>query len=113
MPWPDGSGGYCGAIGFSWDEQAILDPAARAALVDVSFLCAQALARARLSDAEHHLVTTLQDSVLTSLPPMRGLDIAARYLPAARHIGPGGAGCDGNAPPEGHNRVTVGGLAGT
>src|SRR3546814_17693372 len=54
MPLPDGSGGYIGAIGFSWDDQAILDPAARAALVDDSLLCAQALARARPSDSGAH-----------------------------------------------------------
>jgi serine phosphatase RsbU (regulator of sigma subunit) len=32
----------------------------------------------------------LQESVLAPLPPIPGLDLAARHLPAARHIGMGG-----------------------
>src|SRR3546814_13296608 len=43
---------------------------------------------------------------------MRGLDIAARYLPAARHIGMGGDWYDGIALSESRYAVIVGDVAG-
>lgn len=86
----DSQGERLGAIGFSWSSPTKLDEACSADLNAVADLCAQALERAMLSDAEHRLVSTLQESVLAPLPEIPGLDLAARHLPAARHIGMGG-----------------------
>lgn len=87
---PDTTGRPLGALALTWNQPIRLDDDGRAALEGVGRLCAQALERARLSDAEHRLVTTLQDSVLSPLPEMSGITTASRYLPAARHIGMGG-----------------------
>lgn len=86
----DSQGERLGAIGFSWTSTTKLDEACSADLHAVADLCSQALERALLSDAEHRLVSTLQASVLAPLPDIPGLDLSARHLPAARHIGMGG-----------------------
>ena len=58
------------------------------------------------------MVTTLQDSVLTRLPPGSGLDVAARYLPAADYVGLGGDWYQGIALDDGRYAVIVGDVAG-
>lgn len=112
VPMLDSGGAPLGAIGFAWTDPATIDPCTRAILRDVSDLCSQALERARLSDAEHRLVTTLQESVLRPLSGMPGLDVAARYLPAARHIGMGGDWYQGIALDDRRYAVIVGDVAG-
>lgn len=108
-----GSGGApLGAIGFAWNDPTTIAPSERAIIRDVADLCSQALERARLSDAEHRLVTTLQESVLRPLVEMPGLDVAARYLPAARHIGMGGDWYQGIALDHRRYAVIVGDVAG-
>ncbi|WP_046732433.1 SpoIIE family protein phosphatase [Streptomyces humi] len=68
---------------FTADERAVLTPLAR--------LLAQALDRARLYDTQHHLVHQLQQALLPrTLPALPGLEVAARYLPAAHGIEVGG-----------------------
>ncbi|MEU2420202.1 SpoIIE family protein phosphatase [Streptomyces sp. NPDC007851] len=68
---------------FTADERAVLTPLAG--------LLAQALDRARLYDTQHHLVHQLQQALLPrTLPDLPGLDVAARYLPAAHGIDVGG-----------------------
>ena len=51
-------------------------------LLTIADMAGQAIERTGLSEAEHRLVTTLQDSVLVPLPDAPDLDIAACYLPA-------------------------------
>ncbi|MEU9386131.1 SpoIIE family protein phosphatase, partial [Streptomyces sp. NPDC048279] len=68
---------------FTADERAVLHPLAG--------LLAQALDRARVYDTQHHLVHQLQQALLPrGLPALPGLDVAARYLPAAHGIDVGG-----------------------
>lgn len=109
---PDTSGRPLGALGLTWNQPLRLDNDGRAALDGVARLCAQALERARLSDAEHRLVTTLQDSVLSPLPEMAGISTASRYLPAARHIGMGGDWYQGIALDDHRYALIVGDVAG-
>ncbi len=63
----------------------------RAVLISLSGLVAQALDRARLYDAKHRLAHGLQAALLPpSLPPLPGVEAAARYLPATRGMEIGG-----------------------
>lgn len=112
MALPDTSGQPLGALALTWNEPIHLDDDGRAALEGVARLCAQALERARLSDAEHRLVTTLQDSVLSPLPEMPGIATASRYLPAARHIGMGGDWYQGVVLDDHRYALIVGDVAG-
>lgn len=109
---PDTSGRPLGALGFAWSEPTRLDDVVQGTLEGVARLCAQALERSLLSDAEHRLVTALQDSVLTPLPPLAGLTTAGRYLPAARHIGMGGDWYQGIALDDHRYALVVGDVAG-
>lgn len=63
----------------------------RAALTSLSGLIAQALDRARIYDAKHHLAHSLQSGLLPhTLPSLPGLEVAARYLPATSGMEVGG-----------------------
>lgn len=109
---PDTTGRPLGALGLTWNTPVHLDDDRLAALEGVARLCAQALERARLSDAEHRLVTTLQDSVLSPLPALPGIATASRYLPAARHIGMGGDWYQGVVLDDHRYALIVGDVAG-
>lgn len=66
-------------------------PQERSVLTALAGLIAQALDRAHLYDAEHHLARNLQAGLLPhALPRVPGLEVAARYLPAGRGTGIGG-----------------------
>jgi CHASE1-domain containing sensor protein/GAF domain-containing protein len=101
-----------GAIGFVWERAVVFDPILTGGLRNVADLCAQALERAQLSDAEHRLVTSLQDSVLVPLPEATGLAASGRYLPAARSVGMGGDWYEGIVLADGRYITVVGDIAG-
>ena len=109
---PDATGRPVGALGLSWSRPIRLDDDTRQAIHGVARLCAQALERAQLSDSEHRLVNALQESILVPLPPQPGVDIAGRYLPAARHIGMGGDWYEGIVLDEHRYALIVGDVAG-
>lgn len=109
---PDTTGRPLGALGLAWTQPTRLDDHTRATLIDVARLCAQALERAELSDAEHRLVNALRDSVVIPLPPMDGLVTASRYLPSARRIGMGGDWYQGVALDEHRYALIVGDVTG-
>ncbi|HLM09054.1 MAG TPA: SpoIIE family protein phosphatase [Thermoleophilaceae bacterium] len=71
---------------------------------------------ARLSEIyqrEHDIATTLQRSLLPQrLPPVEGLALAARYLPAARGTAVGGDWYDALERPDGRVTLVVGDVAG-
>ncbi len=73
---------YAAAHHFTTEERAVL--------TSLAGLIAQALERALLYDAKHRLAHGLQEALLPhTLPPMAGIEAAARYLPATqgREIG--------------------------
>ncbi|WP_338894525.1 SpoIIE family protein phosphatase [Streptomyces sp. TG1A-60] len=75
--------GYAEAHPFPADERAVL--------TSLSGLIAQALERALLYDAKHHLAHGLQEALLPhSLPSIPGIEAASRYLPATRGMEIGG-----------------------
>jgi serine phosphatase RsbU (regulator of sigma subunit) len=108
----DAAGHPLGALGLAWSEPQRFDDATLATIRGVARLCAQALERAQLSDAEHRLVNTLQESVLTPLPDLPGLSITGCYLPAARHIGMGGDWYEGIVLDDHRYALVVGDVAG-
>ena len=112
----DGAGQPLGTLGLFWPGPITIGEGVEEQLLadvgDVAELVAQALERARLADAEHRLVTSVQDSVLAPLPEVASLASAGRYLPAARAIGMGGDWYEGMVLDDGRYAIVVGDVAG-
>ncbi|MGY0071422.1 SpoIIE family protein phosphatase [Streptomyces sp. QTS137] len=85
------SGRPIGSLLLSYRRPRLFPPGERAVLTSLAGLVGQALDRAMLYDAKHHLAHRLQSDLLPRvLPRVDGLRVAARYLPAARGLGIGG-----------------------
>ncbi|GAB2584152.1 SpoIIE family protein phosphatase [Streptomyces capparidis] len=85
------SGRPVGSLVLAYERRHSFAPDERAVLTSVAGLVAQALDRARLYDAKHHLARSLQAGLLPrTLPDVPGLEVAARYLPASRGMDIGG-----------------------
>jgi serine phosphatase RsbU (regulator of sigma subunit)/PAS domain-containing protein len=81
------SGRPVGCCVFSYDRPHTFTADERAVLTSLAGLIAQALDRAGLHDAQHHLVQCLQQALLPRrLPTVAGLDVAARYLPVTHGL---------------------------
>lgn len=111
LPLRDRNGHLIGALGLAWDHRVDFD-AMRDTMATVAGIAGQTIDRARLSDAEHRLVTDLQAAVLTPLPATPGLEVAERYLPAIDDVGMGGDWYQGIALGNGRYLVVVGDVAG-
>jgi serine phosphatase RsbU (regulator of sigma subunit) len=81
-------------------------------MATVAGIAGQTIDRARLSDAEHHLVTDMQAALLTPLPKAAGLEVAERYRPAVADLGMGGDWYEGIVLGDGRYLVVVGDVAG-
>jgi serine phosphatase RsbU (regulator of sigma subunit)/anti-sigma regulatory factor (Ser/Thr protein kinase)/CHASE1-domain containing sensor protein len=82
-------------------------------MVAVGRQIAQALERARLSDAEHQLAVSLQHSLLPRrLPELAGVAIAARYRPSVQRVNLGGDWYDAIELGEGRLGIGVGDVVG-
>ncbi|MFF1834346.1 SpoIIE family protein phosphatase [Streptomyces sp. NPDC058231] len=85
------SGDIIGSLVLAYDRPHPFTAQDRTVLVSLAGLIGQAYDRARLYDATHQLAHSLQAALLPhALPGIPGLDVAARYLPAARHVAIGG-----------------------
>ncbi|WP_399186370.1 SpoIIE family protein phosphatase [Streptomyces sp. WAC 04229] len=85
------SGRPIGSLLLAYARPHVFPPGERAALTSLAGLVGQALERARLYDAKHHLAHRLQSALLPhTLPTVPRLNVAARYLPAASGLGVGG-----------------------
>ncbi|MDX2542809.1 SpoIIE family protein phosphatase [Streptomyces sp. WI04-05B] len=85
------SGNTFGVCSVSFDSPRGLTDEDRTLLTTISALVAQALARARLYDAEHSRSRELQRGLLPrELPNLPACTAAARYLPAAQGTDVGG-----------------------
>jgi phosphoserine phosphatase RsbU/P len=69
-------------------------------------------AEAATSRASVLVAETLQRSLLTEPPPVPGLDIAVRYLPAVQHARVGGDWYDAFPLPDGSTMLVIGDVAG-
>ncbi|MFJ3856853.1 SpoIIE family protein phosphatase [Streptomyces sp. NPDC090085] len=80
-----------GLLILAYSHPHVFAPGERAVLTSIAGLIAQALDRARLYDSTHQLAHSLQTGLLPRvLPRVPRLDVAARYLPAARGLDIGG-----------------------
>ncbi|MFF3014282.1 SpoIIE family protein phosphatase [Streptomyces sp. NPDC057939] len=85
------SGRPVGSLVLAYRHPHPFVPGERAVLTALAGLIAQALDRARLYDSTHRLARSLQTNLLPhTLPRVPGLDVAARYLPAAHGLDVGG-----------------------
>ncbi|WP_309062783.1 SpoIIE family protein phosphatase [Streptomyces sp.] len=85
------SGRPIGSLLLAYRRPHAFPPGERAVLTSLAGLVGQALDRARLYDSKHDLAHRLQSALLPhSLPRVPGLEVVARYLPAARGLGIGG-----------------------
>ncbi|MFI6417455.1 SpoIIE family protein phosphatase [Streptomyces sp. NPDC050842] len=85
------SGRPVGSLILSYARPRPFPAAERALLTSLAGLIAQALARARLYDAQHSLARSLQTSLLPhGLTPLPGVAVATRYLPAGHGMDVGG-----------------------
>jgi serine phosphatase RsbU (regulator of sigma subunit) len=79
-----------GALDVVWTRPVELGPADLASLDTMADICAQALQRAKLHDAQDALVRALQQELLPGMPTVAGLQLTARYLPASDQLAFGG-----------------------
>ncbi|MEU9733120.1 SpoIIE family protein phosphatase [Streptomyces sp. NPDC048002] len=85
------SGRPVGTLVLAFDRPHGFPADERAVLTSLGGLVAQALERALLYDAKHHLAHGLQAALLpNTLPPLPGIEAAARYLPATQGMEIGG-----------------------
>ncbi|MCH0566701.1 SpoIIE family protein phosphatase [Streptomyces sp. MUM 2J] len=85
------SGRPVGCCILSYDRPHLFPAEERAVLTSLAGLVAHALDRARLYDTKLGLAHGLQQALLPrNLPPVPGLRVAARYLPATRGMDIGG-----------------------
>ncbi|WTK34524.1 SpoIIE family protein phosphatase (plasmid) [Streptomyces sp. NBC_01527] len=85
------SGCTVGSMVLAYDQPHPFTTEERAILTSIAGLVAQALDRARLYDAQYRLAHSLQAALLPhDLPPIPGLDPAARYLPTTHGVNIGG-----------------------
>ncbi|MFJ9373555.1 SpoIIE family protein phosphatase [Streptomyces sp. NPDC101455] len=85
------SGRPVGTCVLAYGEPHVFPADERAVLTSLGGLIAQALERALLYDAKNRLAHGLQEALLPrSLPPLPGIEAAARYLPATQGMEIGG-----------------------
>ncbi|MER7575372.1 SpoIIE family protein phosphatase [Streptomyces sp. NPDC126514] len=106
------SGRPVGTLVLAYAEPHPFPADERAVLTSLGGLIAQALERAVLYDAKHHVAHGLQAALLPhSLPLLPGIDAAARYLPATQGMDIGGDFYD-LVPAQGQAAAVIGDVQG-
>ncbi|WP_156756162.1 SpoIIE family protein phosphatase [Actinokineospora pegani] len=78
-----GAEGVIGALMFGWAGRRALDPIERVVLTTLADYVAHAVERTRFLQRRITVAHQLQDAMLTDLPTVPGLRLAARYWPAS------------------------------
>jgi hypothetical protein len=109
-----GLAGPLAALRLAFDEERDLGPDERLFLEALAGQCALALERARLYERERRTALALQASLLPArLPAVPGLEMAARFLPAAAEdAAVGGDWYDAYALPAGEVAFVIGDVMG-
>ncbi|MCR6490762.1 SpoIIE family protein phosphatase [Amycolatopsis sp. OK19-0408] len=87
LPGPDG---VAGVLLFGWDTPHEVDLLEQAVIMTLAGYVGQALERARFLEERVTVARELQEAMLTQLPRVTGLGLAARYLPAGQREQVGG-----------------------
>jgi serine phosphatase RsbU (regulator of sigma subunit) len=111
VPLP-GPAGPVGALTFAWKQPYTLDDAEQAVLAALGGYVAQAVHRARRLDGREKVAALLQQAMLTDLPDVSPLELAACYAPAARGERVGGDWYDAIALDHGRVALVVGDVTG-
>ncbi|MEU9160450.1 SpoIIE family protein phosphatase [Streptomyces sp. NPDC048424] len=106
-----GAHGTLGALVFGWSSPYRINVAERAVLTTIAGYAAQAVERAVHLDERVTAAHELQQAMLTDLPAVPGLELAALYRPAARHDMVGGDWYDAYPLPPAPGDDSTGSLA--
>ncbi|MFI5833071.1 SpoIIE family protein phosphatase [Micromonospora sp. NPDC051300] len=79
---------------------------------DIGVRAGQAVGNSRLYGEQRHVAEVLQHSMLPVLPTVPGIELAARYLPAADRVEVGGDWYDAFVQPDGELVAAIGDVAG-
>ncbi|GGR71558.1 hypothetical protein GCM10010169_14290 [Micromonospora fulviviridis] len=79
---------------------------------DIGRRAGQAVGNSRLYSEQRHVAEVLQQSMLPTLPVVPGIELAARYLPAADRVEVGGDWYDAFVQPDGELVAAIGDVAG-
>ncbi len=102
-----------GALVFGWDEPHPLDAGEREVITTIAAYIGQALERVRLLERRAGVARELQEAMLSPLPEIPGLTMAAAYLPSDVDEAVGGDWYDAIPLPGGRTTaVTVGDITG-
>jgi serine phosphatase RsbU (regulator of sigma subunit) len=112
IPLHDSRGEVIGAVAFAWEAAMHFDATFRSRLATLCDVAAQTLERVSLYEAEHALITSMQRQLLTRLPEVEGLELAAFYEPAAAAVGMGGDWYDAIPLADGTVVVIIGDIVG-
>lgn len=108
LPSPDG---VAGVLLFGWDTPHEVDILEQAVITTLAGYVGQALERARFLEERVTVARELQEAMLTRLPQVAGLGLAARYLPAGQWEQVGGDWYDavelGSVEGTGHRNVVL------
>ncbi|WP_328453288.1 GAF domain-containing SpoIIE family protein phosphatase [Amycolatopsis sp. NBC_00438] len=85
-----GSRDVLGVLTLGWDQPHTLDSAERAVITTLATYTAQALERVRQLERRISVARELQEAMLTDLPSVPGLRLAARYRPSEADEAVGG-----------------------
>jgi Stage II sporulation protein E (SpoIIE)/CHASE domain len=110
LPLRDSSAELLGAVGFASSRHGVVPE--QGFLRSTADLLAHTIERARLFEKQSQVVLQLQQHALSPITTVPGLEIAARYLPAASDVGLGGDWYDIDRLPTGELQVIVGDVAG-
>ncbi|MFI2650948.1 SpoIIE family protein phosphatase [Micromonospora fulviviridis] len=80
--------------------------------LDIGRRAGQAVGNSRLYGEQRHVAEVLQQSMLPTLPVVPGIELAARYLPAADRVEVGGDWYDAFVQPDGELIAAIGDVAG-
>lgn len=105
VPLRTSEGSILGVLIACWSDEMSPGVMPLSQLEVMAEVCAQSIARARLADDRRALVASLQTALLSPPPPVAGVDLAVRYVPALDSLGFGGDWYD-VVPLDGH-RVAV------
>jgi serine phosphatase RsbU (regulator of sigma subunit) len=101
-----------GCLALLWPQPRAFTDADRITIAALASYTAQAIQRAVLVEEQRNVATTLQEAMLSPLPRLDDLDLAARYLTAAAHDQVGGDWYDAVQMPSGATNIVIGDVVG-